>query len=69
MKVRELRNLLFEIEDQEAEVLISRDAEGNRMNVIYDVTESLYDDEEIYSPDEIDPDEIDDFRPVVVLWP
>lgn len=72
MTVRELIKLLKECDDQDALVVMSSDAEGNRFDTVKAVQEGLYRLEwkELIHPDDAkEMDEFDKLSNVMVIWP
>jgi hypothetical protein len=73
MKIRELIEMLQEF-DQELEVIMSNDEEGNGYSPLSDVTEQTYVPDTSFSGDIYDIDSEEDYEgedgvPSVVLWP
>lgn len=71
MKVKELKEALKEIDDN-LEVLIASDEEGNSFNLLFEVSPNSRGQIESGQWETFHPDDWDDFpelQPVVVLWP
>ena len=76
MKVKELLVKLARM-NPETEVLVACDAEGNRFSVLTDIDEALTPkaheapawDCTIRVAEELEPEELNDYRGVVILWP
>ncbi|MFC1454142.1 hypothetical protein ACFLQL_03080 [Verrucomicrobiota bacterium] len=68
MKVKDLIKDLnaFKAEDQEREVVMSCDEEGNNFSPLADVSFGLYDDD---SRELCDEENDEDGKPAIILWP
>lgn len=71
MNVKQLRTLLLDYPEN-LPVLISRDPEGNGFHELVEMGTALAETDETYVTDvylAVDEDEIENYRPVLVLWP